>query len=473
MAYTEFYCQNGGSNLNAGSTTNNTALYTSTSGNWVQTTRVFTPTDGSTPASTVSVGMFASVYLNAASVGVYIGRISAVGAGVNGTITIDVTAILGSAPANSTGGITIKVGGAWLGPNGASTFPFSLGGVNNLKDSSDHLPRVNFKNDQTYSMSVAVSFGNGPAIYQGYTSTVGDGGKATFDTSTNAVGALNVNGTQCSLVDLIAVSTASAGSFDGITISGSSQIIRCVAHGWRNSGFNVGSSCYVKECEAYDNNKANAAGHAGFKTSSSVTFENCIAHDNTGSNTDGFTTLNGANPLNFVNCIADTNGRHGFSIQANTNPSIYFLQCDAYNNGTDGIKNLLASTNSYVSIKNCNFVKNGGYGINSAITTGHWSGVIENCGFGSGTQANGSGTTNGTDALEISGSVTYAANLTPWNNPANGDFRITLASAMSVGRSAFTETAAGYAGTVGYPDIGSAQHLDTVGTVQHSSSFSS
>src|SRR6184192_2760283 len=79
--FTEFYCQTGGSNLNAGSTTNNTAAYTSTNGNW-NGSSIFTPTDGSTPASSVSVGDFASVYLDAASVAVFVARVTVVAAGV-------------------------------------------------------------------------------------------------------------------------------------------------------------------------------------------------------------------------------------------------------------------------------------------------------------------------------------------------------------------------------------------------------
>lgn len=34
MAFTEFYCQTTGSNLNAGSTTDDAAIYTATNGGW-------------------------------------------------------------------------------------------------------------------------------------------------------------------------------------------------------------------------------------------------------------------------------------------------------------------------------------------------------------------------------------------------------------------------------------------------------
>jgi hypothetical protein len=102
---------------------------------------------------------------------------------------------------------------------------------------------------------------------------------------------------------------------------------------------------------------------------------------------------------------------------------------------------------------NCNFVKNGGWGVNgSAVNT-----LLVNCGFGSGTQANASGTS--TQAIEQN-SVTYASGATPWNDPANGDFRIVAAAARAAGVGTFTQTQASYSGTVGYPDIGAAQHKE-------------
>ncbi len=126
MAYTEFYCQTTGDNLNAGSTTANGAVYTGVGDS--DGTSVFTPSDGSTPASTVSVGDFASVYVTAgATVAVFIGRVTIVAAGVNGAITVSTSAKSGTFPAASSGAhtITCKTGGAWKGPNSAVSFPSS------------------------------------------------------------------------------------------------------------------------------------------------------------------------------------------------------------------------------------------------------------------------------------------------------------------------------------------------------------
>ena len=121
--FSEFYCTSGGSNLNAGSTTDNAAIYTSTNGAWSTVTNNFTPADGINPtASGISAGMFASVFLDAATVAVYITRITFVTDAVNGLITLSSSVIYGTAPTTAANGITIKVGGAWLGPSGATTF---------------------------------------------------------------------------------------------------------------------------------------------------------------------------------------------------------------------------------------------------------------------------------------------------------------------------------------------------------------
>jgi hypothetical protein len=140
-----------------------------------------------------------------------------------------------------------------------------------------------------------------------------------------------------------------------------------------------------------------------------------------------------------------------------------------YNNTSNGI-NIATALSTHVWIENCNFVKNGGAGINniSVINTG----FVYNCGYGAGTQANGSGDT--INNLVQSGTVTYGSNLTPWVDPANGDFRINLLAANFAGRGAFTETASSYAGTIGTPDIGAAQsRTGSAGTFSKEVSYGS
>ncbi len=470
MAFTEFYIQSGGSNLNAGSTNNNTATYTSAAGNWVNGTRVFTPTDGQTTTSLVSVGDFASVYVTAgATATAFIGRVTVVGAGVNGTITISATISYGTNPSDGTGTITLRTGGAWAGPGASVTFPFALSGnsFGTLLNTSSNFPCLNVKNDQTYTMTSVLPFtAVGKAIIQGYSSTVRDGGRATFTSNVTAQDDFQVIGGNgaTSFIDLIFASTAGSGTssvFAIGTVQSGYFFLRCVFHGGRLNGFqNTSSWIRMHECEAYDNNKAANTDSGGFETANS-TFPNsmfmyrCYSHDNTGTGGHGF--YGQAAGMILDSCISESNGGKGYKFDStNASSGTDILNCDFYNNGSDAITYSNGASGIFMVIENTNFLKNTSKGIN--VTTTGQPGIIYNNGRGSGTQANGSA-----DALsgviDTSTDITYGSNLTPWVDPANGNFKINLDAAVGTGRGAFTETDGLNAGTVGYPDIGAAQSL--------------
>jgi hypothetical protein len=469
--FTEFYCDPvNGSNLNGGSDSG-TSVYTSTNGNWTSSTLTFVPTDGSNPATAspgVAVGQFASVYIDGATTGVYIARVASVTNAVNGSIILSATAKAGSFPTTSATARSIKVGGVWKGPNGSIGFPFSLGGFNsNVTNTTGNLPRINLKNNGTYSISTAISTSGGQFTVQGYTTTPADGGKAIIDTGANLINALSTNSTLAVYADLIFTGSQASNTVDlVVTNSGSSGSIfrRCIAHGSRGSGFrnsNGGGNIDLIECEAYGNNTSNSAGKAGFEVDTTgVTLFRCYSHDNTGSNSAGF--LAGSNStLNMVGCISDSNGGVGF-LFGSSGMGANLEQCDAYNNGSDGMKTTTDVVQN-ININSCNLIKNGGWGINfgSALTTGE----INNCGFGSGTQANTSGAISTTSADETN-RVTYASGVTPYFAPTTGDFRISLLAAVSAGRGFFLQTGNSKTGTVGFPDIGAAQHLNgSAGTV--------
>lgn len=461
MAYTEFFCRLNGSNLNGGHLNSNAepgtgAVYTSTNGNW-DGTSLFIPTDASTPASTVTVGDFASVYLDGATVGVYIARVTNVAAGVNGTITLSTTAFSGTAPTVGVTGRTIKVGGAWKGPNAAENFPFGF--ITNAAVSAASVyPRVNFKNDTTYAITAAMTHANnGPTVFQGYTSTAGDLGRATIDGT--IVGAsytmLTLSGTQCRIVDLIWANNGTTGAAIAVTISGAgTTALRCVIHDVRGEGLRLSASNAI-ECEAYICNSSNTTSIGAFVLNDRVAqCIRCIAHDNAGNLNNGFLIAGGGS---LICCIADTNGQHGIFTGASTSP-MNIINCDSYNNAGSGIAIGQSTTNMCVDIENCNLVKNTLFGINF-VSTGAHTGYIFNCGFGSGSQANGSGTTNNLISVEEVGSVTYASGVTPWVAPTTGNFSINLPAAINAGRGAFTETQASYTGTVGFPVIGAAQTM--------------
>lgn len=458
MAFTEFYCQSGGSNLNSGSD-NGTLVYTSLHGNWVQATGVFTPVDGSNPATAspgVTVGQFASVYIDGATVGVFIGRVTIVTNAINGAITVSTTIKAGAAPANQTGTATIKVGGAWLGPNAASAFPFGLTGFNAAVNSSGDRPRINVKNDQTYSGTSAWTF-SGPAstIVQGYSSNPGDGGKATL---TNSGASPYSVSTSVTFADLVFAGTIGSGTTDLMAVSGSPiiSIYRCALHGARGHGITTATNAvYLDEVEIYDFNKSNTAGKAGISSSGGVYGQNLTIRDSSGGNCDGISQSGSATVL--TNCIIHSLGGNGVFVGTaggGTN-FVIITNNDFYNLGGDAFKSSITALTVYHHIKNNNFVKNTGKAIN--VTTTGMGGFIQNNGYGSGTQANGSADVI-SSLYDDGTSVTYTSGITPWVDPTTGDFRINSTQANWAGRGAFTQTDSNFGSlTVGYPDIGAAQ----------------
>jgi hypothetical protein len=455
MAFSEFCCRSGGSNMNGGSIAAQTEpattpVYSATNGGWNSATGVFTPTSGN-PSLTVTVGDYAHVFTDGSTTPTRVARVTAVN---STTITLSTTAGSGTAPTTAGSGLSINVGGAWLGPSGATIFPagFITAAATNA---AGNAPRINFKNDQTYSISASLTdAAGGSRTWQGYTSTFGDLGKATFDAGGNAIAIVNFSGTSNSLFDLIVTNNGST-NVAGFTVSARSSIARCVAHTIGGDGI-AANGLIVVECETYACNASNTAAGCGIFCGTAI---NCVAHDNVGSNSSGIIAA-----FAVINCIAESNGSHGVTMTVNNGVG-FVMGCDFYNNAGSGFSS--SHTNAYMMVRNNNAIKNGAYGITFGTPSGCYF-LLDNNGFGAGTEANTSGSINlsvgATSHLNEVGSVTYDSNLTPWVDPANGDFRINLTAAKGTGRGAFTQTQASYGGTIGYPDIGAAQHLETAAT---------
>jgi hypothetical protein len=467
--FQEFYCDaagaNSASNLNAGDKT--TAPATTTNGAYTRsggagggTSDLFVAASG-TPFAGVAVGDYVSIYADGGSAPTgYIARISAKNSSTS--IDVDSAKSAGTRPATAATGVTARVGGAWLGPNGASGFPFGfIAGT--ATDGSGNPFRVNFKAGTNYAVTAAVSHNkDGPGTFEGMTAAPGDGGRAVFDGGTSGA----------SYTLLTVTSAVSVTTFRGLTFQNNGATSnadlaacagnpcfweRCVFASARGAGLDCTGGNRLTECEAYSCGQSNSSGNAGFTGNTVCTFVRCVSHDNAGSNVSGW-AWRSAGPVTCTECIADTNGQDGFR---SDQPDMYLRECDSYNNGRDGAR-FGNSTAHLYTVESCNFVKNGGYGVNGT-GAGVRVGTVTNCGFGSGTQANTSGTTTGLSAMVETGSVTYASGVTPWADPANGDFRVSLAAAKGAGRGTFTQTQASYTGAVAYPDIGSCQHLDAGG----------
>jgi len=451
--YTEFYCDPvNGSNLNGGSDSGSPSMSdTAGTGSWNSSTNVYTSvaTTGS-----VAVGQFMSIYAGSATDAVYTARITAVsgGSGSVWTITLSSTAFSGAKPGTASS-YKAQVGGAWKGPNGADSFPFGYM-TSALTDSSGDSPRCNMKNNGTYSVTSGVSDGaiGGPRTFQGYSSAVGDGGKANIDGGTNAIVVLTTaTGTNSynTYADLTISNNGTSGSNAGISVGGTVQFfLRCVVHDVRGNAF-ISSQANISyiECEAYNCNGSNSS--SIFSNSGTGAYYNrCIAHNNSGSNSNGFQSSAGGC---YTNCIADTNGGNGFYSSSTSN--MFLVQyCSAYNNTGDGLR--LGNTSAVVRVENSDFVLNGGYGINSSSGAVLVPSIYCNNAFGAGTKANTSGQTHNLTLVVQIGTVTYPNDVTPWVSPSTGNFSINAPFAERQGRGNFTQTQANYSGAQGYPDVG-------------------
>ena len=449
--FTEFYCQTTGSNLNAGSTTSDAAVYTSTNGNW-DGTSIFTPTDGSTPASSVSVGDWISVFLDAATVAVYIARVTAVAAGVNGAITLSTTAKSGTAPASGATGRTVKAGGAWKGPNAADGFPFTVV-QSTMTNTAGNCARINIKGGTTYSITAAITqSNNGPMIFSGYTTTPGDMGRWTLDGGTSGASyvLLTQSGTDITFTDAILQNNGATGVAQGFATSGGRvHYSRVTVQNVRGSGFILtGDAQVYRECYATGCNQSNGSNGAGFFINGAAQYQfiRCVSRANAGSNSCGWNTATG-NQRNgtWWYCISAGNGNCGLKVDSGQNFICIIKNCDFYGNTGSGVVQDSGTGPNRIWVENSNFVSNGAYGIektDAASTTL----TLVNCGFFGNTSGEVDADFDGC-TIDM-GRVSYAS--TPYQDPSSGNFRIILSTAKNAGRAAYGD----YTLSTSYEDIG-------------------
>ncbi len=465
--FTEFYAIKGtGTNVNSGHTQDANPTFSASSGNWTNSTGTFFKTALNPVAGGVTNGAWASICTNLTSTNAwFIGMVTNAN-DTSDTIQISQVAFMGVNPADRVGDVFIRVGGAWAGPNtntmaNGGGFPFAFLATT-ATNAPNLFPRCNFKSGTTYGISNAITHSLvGPSVFQGYTSNPGDGGKATFDGGSPATSylMLSVTANNVVLADLIFDHNGTGGTANGVQVSGNEcNIFRCTFRNMARSGFFMNAASTLEESEAYGCNTTTGTGQAGFSIGGGTVIR-CIGHHNLQATSSGFAISAGQM---FIGLIGFGNGGNGALVSSVT--ATDFMGCDFYNNGLAGVDSTGSSAASLEFI-NCNFVKNSTFGISSSGSALR-NGFISNCGFGSGTQTNSAGSMDSNlGGLVESGSVTYAADVTPWADPANGDFRITLAAAKAMGRGSYTYYTTN-APTIGYPDIGAAQSASTNATTR-------
>lgn len=447
MAYTEFYCDAAsGDNRNSGST-EGTYSFQDTGGDW-DGSGTFT-SNTSADLSGISVGDWASVYVDGATTTARIARITAVDNTAK-TITLIIgttQGAAGSAPASQTGTCTIRVGGAWVGPGGGASsddhVPFRLGYLHRLTNANNEPPCINLKNGTSYTPANTVSIGAGSYSFRvsGYTTTVRDGGEAVIDFGTSNTSTHfdmgNVNG-GATFTDLHITADHSAvvsGNYTGF-VAYFCNCRRVRVSGFYYLGVYANHSTF-EECEFYDSGKP--SGNTGnLILTGSCTFRRCKFGETMGS-TYCLVASTSNYEHTFIDSIFYGDGTLVAAVYNSSTAMMRFENVDFY-----GFDNAIQNYNySVYTLVNCNIVSCD-YVLRQVGTNTHLT-IIEliNCGFGGGAYAL-TGTVNAfpspdpTHYEEID-CKTYATH--PWVDPDTGDFRLSdEAAGPGQGRGEFLVT---------------------------------
>lgn len=438
-----------------------TALVTYVGGDWDSTTTIYTAPVGADMTEAV-VGRYASLYHDGAVVpttGAYmVGRISVVNVGTR-QITVGAVerTLFGTLVATGTANRSLKIGGAWAGPSGAVTFPMTFL-TKTISGSNFPIPRVNYKNDQTYTMTATIAFTLlGPVWHWGYTSTYGDGGYAVLQGATTGAAYIALNGgtsTSWNFAYWDIRNNGATGVATGVSLANESLAYRCKISGMRGFGIQANGSsggCIVCECEAYGNNLNAGTSVGGIGGTGNGLIIRCVSRDNTAANASGFSV---SGIITILDCIAYDNAAWGFQLASAA--FCVAIGCTAYSNSGGGFQTQNGG-DLLMYVENSVAVDNTGYGL--TFTPGSTrAGVMFNNAFGDNSLGN---IQHNTIAAVIeSGTVTLGAGVRPWVDAVNGHFSINHSSVRELGRGEYLQGDGGV--TRGYRDIGSAQSRSPV-----------
>lgn len=365
MAFIELYMQTTGSDMNAGSTTDDAAAVTETNGDWGNAAaNRFTAASG-TPFSAVSVGEWASIYADGTTSGaVYVAQVTAVN-GSGASIDLSTTAIYGTAPATGASGKSCKVGGAWAS---LAIFTSLFSSVTLSASTRINVKAGTYANTTTGRQVQSSGTAAKPGWIRGYNTTPGDidsDRTLTMPLVTFTSGEFGIYG---SYWLISGISVSSTRSFKAFSIETSQS------RAWRCKFENTNA-----EADSYAASHANGTAQyqeCFFKATSTATyvfavtgnaceFTDCVfTGGGIGLNITGGGFSSNDHPK-VVRCVFRSCGADGIKIVT----SLFTLiidGCTFRSNGGDGI-DVAVALSAMGSIKNCIFDQNGGYGINYSV----------------------------------------------------------------------------------------------------------
>lgn len=278
---------------------------------------------------------------------------------------------------------------------------------------------VYVKGSATYTTRLIISVvGTATAqiVFEGYTTTPGDGGMVTVTDTVNNTGL-----------------TPGAGSnfytFRNFRFTGMSGV---------GAGNLTSDHLVYKKCRADTN------GSDGFQGDQNCMFEGCYAHGNTG---DGFDV---GGPTVFVCCIANANGLNGFAMETGV-----CYRCEAFSNAGNGFDSSQAGYHSFFDCVCDGDVDDTSVGFNLAIAYGQSQITVVNCSaYDCATGFTGPASTGLQDRI-ISRNNHVNGNATAYTNWKTWEGEVTSAPAF------VNEASQDYTPAVGSPLIAAGFGVDT------------
>ncbi len=377
MAFTNFYIDASGDNLNAGSVKAAAASLTYAGGTFVRATGVFTVASGAPDADGVTVGQWVSVYTTSGAVAATcVGQVTARDAT---TITIDTTKIVGltTAVSETAAATTAKVGGSWLNEivlaaTGLGTFTAPL-----------TLPmKINIAGNITITASRTISCAGAataPLWFSGYNTTPGDLDNDTANSLAKPVWTVNST--------FSITSSGAQQTWSGISVVGNRTgtiwtqsganpaLVRLRVENTSSNAGAIAFTANVSTCLAaycWFKVPATATTTGCVSLSNTAKFIGCVAETGSGTGASGFSGAATSAHV-FLNCVV-LNGVNGFSFSTGGGQ---FIGCTVYNTSGDGLR--WTGTPTASTIIGCLFSTCGGYGINQGTGTNVNNLVFRSC----------------------------------------------------------------------------------------------